>query len=132
MSKLELFKKQRDLRAAVGGRPLIHDAASPEAVANLLNVEADISRLASMSYLSAILIDATENSAEADQLIKELEQGFDTARLEEMLRKCQRDVIGAIAGPLGLGKLIAVHDKVGGNITTIHNSEQKIYARAED
>ena len=132
MSKLELFKKQRDLRAAVGGRPLIHNAASPEAVANLLNVEADISRLASMSYLSAIFIDATENSAEADQLIKELEQGFDTARLEEMLRKCQRDVIGAIAGPLGLGKVIAVHDKVGGNITTIHNAEQKIYARAED
>ncbi|MDE1169346.1 MAG: hypothetical protein PW845_29215 [Pseudomonas sp.] len=132
MSKLELFKKQQALRAAVGGRPLIHNAASAQAVTHLLNVEVDGSRLKSMSFLSALSINTSDPGAEADQLIKELEAGFDSARLEDMLHRCQRDVIGAIAGPLGLGKLIATYDKVGGNVTTIHNAEQKIYARAED
>ncbi|WP_122518520.1 hypothetical protein [Pseudomonas viridiflava] len=132
MSKLELFKKQQALKSAVGGRPLIHNAAAPEAVAELLSAEADVSRLTSMSFLSALSLETSDNSAEADQLLKDLEAGFDSARLEDMLSKCQRDVIGAIAGPFGLGKVIAVHDKVGGNVTTIHNAEQKIYARTED
>ncbi|MBA1245543.1 hypothetical protein [Pseudomonas japonica] len=132
MSKLDLFKQQQALRAAVQGRPLIHSAALPEAVATLLSAEADASRLSSLGYLSVLSMDIADTSAEADRLIRELEQGFEAARLETMLQKCRRDVIGAIAGPLGLGKVIAVHDKVGGNVTTIHNAGQKIYAREQD
>lgn len=132
MSKLDLFRQQQAMRAVVHGRPLLHDAASPEDVATLLSAEADAARLSSLGYLSALTLDTTDTSAEADRLIQDLEQGFEAARLEAMLQKCQRDVIGAIAVPLGLGKLIAVHDKVGGNITTIHNAGQNIYAREED
>jgi len=101
-------------------------------VANLLSAEADVSRLVSLSYLSEISVTTMDSSAEAYQLIKDLEQGFEKTRLEDMLLKCQRDVIGAIAGPMGLGKVIAAHDKLGGNVTTIRNAEQKIYARPED
>lgn len=132
MSKLETFRKQQALRAAVGNRPLIHSAASPDAVAQILSVEPDYVRLSSFSYFEAISLTAADHSNEALRLINQLEQGFDTARLDEMLQKCQRDVIGAIAGPLGLGKVLAVHDRVGGNVTTIHNANQDIYAREED
>lgn len=132
MSKLDLFKQQQSLRTNVKGRPLIHSAVSPEAVAALLSTEADTSRLPSLGYLSWLSLDTTDTSVEADRLIKELEQGFEAARLGAMLQKCQRDVIGAIAGPLGLGNVIAAHDKLGGNVTTIHNAGQKIYAREED
>lgn len=132
MSKLEIFRKQQALRATVGNRPLIHSAASPEAVAQLLSVEPDYARLSTFSYFEAISLTAADNSDEALRLINQLEQGFDTARLDDMLQKCQRDVIGAIAGPLGLGKVLAVHDKIGGNVTTIHNAKQDIYAREKD
>ncbi|QQD55350.1 hypothetical protein MHB_0003475 [Pseudomonas fluorescens BBc6R8] len=132
MSKLEIFRKQQALRASVGNRPLIHSAVSPEAVAQILSAEPDYVRLSSFSYFEAISLTAADHSDEALRLIEQLEQGFDAARLDDMLQKCQRDVIGAIAGPLGLGKVLAVHDKVGGNVTTIHNAKQKIYARTEE
>lgn len=130
MDKPEQFKKLQQLRSSVAGRPLMHSAADPKAVALMLGTESEPKRFTSFDYFS-LLSKPEIGTQEARELIVQLEAGFESARLEEMLKKAQRDLIGAIAGPLGLGKVLAVHDKLGGNVDTIHNARQQVYATDE-
>lgn len=132
MSRSELFEKQKALRLKVSERPMLHAAADPQAVEALLQSELDRNRIASLDYFAQLSVNLVALPGEERALIESLEQAFERNRLDDALEKAQRDLISAIAGPLGLGKVLAVHDKVGGNVTTIHNAKQKIYARDED
>jgi hypothetical protein len=132
MSKLEQFRKQQALRAQLANRPLIHAAANPEDVAALLASEADTTRLASLDYHPSLSFSLQTAPQDAHVLLDELEKEFDQARVTELLAKAQRDIVSAIAGPLGLGKVLAVYDKQGGNVTTIHNAQQGIYANTDE
>lgn len=136
MSRSDLFNKQKILREKISGRPLMHSAANVADVEALLNSELDTRRIATLDYFAMISVSSVASPDEDRALIASLEQAFERNRLEEALDKAQRDLIGAIAGPLGLGKVLSVHEKTrdidGGNVTTIHNAKQKIYAREED
>lgn len=73
-----------------------------------------------------------ENSAEEiHALLNELGEQFDAERLDLMLGKLSHDVLHSVAGPFGVGKVLAAWDKEGGNVTTVHNAGQRIYAQAE-
>lgn len=128
MSKLEQFRKQQALREQLANRPLLHAAAAPDEVAALLARQTDSARLASLDYHASLSLTLQAAPQDARELLGELEQEFDQARVNDLLSKAQRDIIGAIAGPLGLGKFLAVYDKKGGNVTTVHNARQDIYA----
>lgn len=132
MSKLEQFRKQQALREQLAKRPLLHAAAAPEDVAALLAKRADSARLASLDYHASLSLTLQAAPQDARELLRELEQEFDQARVNELLSKAQRDIIGSIAGPLGLGKFLAVYDKQGGNVTTVHNAQQDIYANPDE
>lgn len=132
MSKLEQFRKQQALRAQLANRPLLHSAANPEDVAALLASEADDARLASLTYHASLSLTLQTAPQDARELLNELEKEFDQARVNELMTKAQRDIVLAIAGPLGLGKALAVYDKQGGNVTTIHNAQQGIYANVDE
>lgn len=136
MSRADLFNKQNALREKISGRPMVHSAADPAAVEALLRSELDADRIAALDCFAVMSVNYQALTGEDRALIESLEQAFERSRLDVALTKAQRDVIGAIAGPLGLGKVLSVHerlgDKNGGNVTTIHNAKQKIYARAED
>lgn len=132
MDKLERFRKQQQLRAQLNGRPLIHLAAPAEEVESLLSASFDTKRLEAFSYLGELNNPVEVSSSEAHALIEELDKAFDSKRVDEVLTKTQSDVIAAIAGPFGLGKVLAAYDKVGGNVTTINNSRQGIYAEEDD
>jgi len=49
--------------------------------------------------------------------------------LTDLLANCRKEVISNIVGPLGLGQLVAQYDKLGGNVTTVHNAKKDIYAQ---
>lgn len=136
MSKSDLFSKQKKLLEKVSGRPLMHSAANVADVDALLNSTLNTSRLATLDYFSMVSVNSAALPGEDRALVEGLEQAFERNRLDEALGRAQRDLIGAIAGPLGLGKVLSVHEKIGdkdgGNVTTIHNAQQKIYAREED
>lgn len=70
-----------------------------------------------------------ENSAdEIHALLNELGEQFDAKRLDLMLGKLSRDVLHSVAGPFGVGHVLTAWDKEGGNVTTVHNARQGIYA----
>jgi hypothetical protein len=132
MSKLELFRKQQAMREQLATRPMLYAAAAPEDVAALLAMPTDNARLASLDYHASLSLTLQTAPKDARDLLKELEQEFDQVRVDALLSKAQRDIIGAIAGPMGLGKFLAVYDKQGGNVTTVHNAQQDIYANPDE
>ena len=131
MSKLEQFRKQQALREQLANRPLLHATAAPEDVAALLAKKADIARLTSLNYLASLSLTLQADPNDARGLLKELEHELNQAQVSDLLGKAHRDIISAIAGPLGLGKFLAVFDKDGGNVTTVHNAQQDIYANPD-
>lgn len=114
MSKLELFRKQQAMREQLATRPMLYAAAAPEDVAALLAMPTDNARLASLDYHASLSVTLQTAPKDARDLLKELHQEFDQDRVDALLSKAQRDIIGAIAGPMGLGKFLAVYDKHGG------------------
>lgn len=49
---------------------------------------------------------------------------FVEVHIDTLFRNCRKCVVESIVTPLGLGKFIAMYDRVGGNVDTIHNSRQ--------
>ena len=72
------------------------------------------------------------SAEESAELLDSIRAGWDAQRMDELLDDCRKAVLHAITGPFGLGSVAAAADKVGGNVTTVHNARQDIYARPED
>ena len=52
-------------------------------------------------------------------------------RLQQLMESCQQEVLKQIIGPFGLTPSM-FDDKDGGNVTTQHNAEQDIFAKASE
>jgi len=65
-------------------------------------------------------------------LLQTVRQDFDDQKFDELLKSCKNDILSAIIGPFGLGGLIATADKNGGNVDTIHNAREGVYATTKE
>lgn len=128
MDRQKIFQRQKTLRAQLRDRPLVHAAVSPDKAASLLDCEVDEARLRSFDYAAELTFPLKADAAEVQSLLSELKGAFDRGRLEDFLGKAQKDVLHSIAAPFGLGKVLSAYDKEGGNVDTIHNARQGIYA----
>ncbi len=52
-------------------------------------------------------------------------------RFDELLNDCQKTIFESIIGPFGLAKIL-FEDKIGGNVNTVHNVRNDIYATKEE
>lgn len=66
----------------------------------------------------------------AELLLSELEEKFHKNSLQSLLDNARIQTINSIV-PLGLGSKLASKDQLGGNVDTIHNVRQGIYATQE-
>lgn len=114
------------------GRPLMVEAVDPEFVDDMLACDIDHERLKKLNvgYYEPIPLDVPVRDAQ--ELINDLKAQFQSKRYQSLLDETRREAINSIVGPLGIGKFLSIFDKDGGNVTTIHNAEQGIYARDED
>jgi|GEM_PF-898424 len=69
---------------------------------------------------------------EARNIVKEIQDSLKGKKLEETRSKIRKDLVHTIVVPFGLGRCLAVYDKVGGNVTTLLNFEKGIVATDED
>lgn len=69
---------------------------------------------------------------ETRELLAQLRTRWDGERMDALLGDCRHAVLRGIAGPFGLGHVVAAADKEGGNVTTVHNAREGHYARDED
>lgn len=128
MNKLDRFKKQQALRASLSKKPILYVAPPPGDVDILLDMKIDTARLARFDYIGEISVPIEADPFTAQALLTELRSTFDKGKLDTLLDKAKMDLIKSVIGPLGLGKLVSDSDKVGGNVDTIHNARNNIYA----
>lgn len=76
--------------------------------------------------------DASVSENEAEAFLIQFKKEFNQARFDKLVADCKKDVINSIVTPFGLGKIVAVYDKVGGNVDTVHNVRDGIYATNEE
>lgn len=60
-----------------------------------------------------------------------MDKDFNDRRFNELIQATKKEVITAIVTPFGLGRLLARWDKHGGNVDTVHNVRQGVYATEE-
>lgn len=101
------------------------EVASPSSMLDAFTRAQD----ADMVYLRAPVCVSAE---EAGALLDELRARWDGERLAGLLGGCRTSVLQGIALPFGLGAVVAAGDKAGGNVTTVHNAQNDVYARDED
>lgn len=69
---------------------------------------------------------------EVDTLLAELRSRWDEEQQSDLLAHCRSAVLSSIAGPFGLGRVVAGWDQAGGNVTTQHNANEGVFARREE
>lgn len=132
MSRLDSFRKQQALKAKLAGKPLLHEVVPQEKVDAILQCEIDESRLKDLDYGYNLVYSLDVDPAETKALLFELSEKFNKKRLDSLMDQTEHDLVHSIAVPFGLGKLLSAYDKTGGNVDTIHNVRDGIYATNEE
>lgn len=65
---------------------------------------------------------------DVEGLLAELAAQYDRNQADIMWQRCRDETLRAVVVGLGLGRVVAVLDKVGGNVNTIHNARAGVYA----
>lgn len=76
-------------------------------------------------------VDFYQVGSDADSLLKNLRGQFDQERFGDFVNVSRQSVLNAIITPFGIAKIL-FQDKKGGNVTTLHNAENKVFATQED
>lgn len=76
--------------------------------------------------------DLSVSKEEAKEFWEKFTQDFNQERFDKLITDCKQNVISSITTPFGLGQIVAAYDKVGGNVDTIHNVRNDIYATVKE
>lgn len=130
--RIDRFKKRKELIKKNQSLPFVCGVTDQELVDKLLRQGIDSDRVTSLGYSTDLNVSVEVNAEEVKALLSELRASFHKDRLEQLIDETKRGVILSIAGPFGLGKIISAYDKTGGNVTTINNANNGVYAKDED
>lgn len=131
-SRIDRFKKRKEIKDRNQSLPLVRGLVDQALVDNLLEQPMDLKKIEDLDYSTDLNISFEISLKEADALILDLKKSLNKKRLDQLLDETKRGVVLSIAGPFGLGKIISAYDKTGGNVTTINNANNGIYAKDED
>lgn len=131
-SRTERYRKRKDIVDKNYAKPLGDGVVDQELVNKLLIQKVDQAKLNRYQYLTELNFPYETDPAEVDRLLSDLRASFHKQRLDDVLGSLKKDVIASIAGPFGLGKLMSAHDRAGGNVDTVHNAREGIYATDQE
>jgi hypothetical protein len=77
-------------------------------------------------------VDWEVGHAEVEALLQQLRGTDSERRFDQLLADCKTSVAQSIAGPFGMGAVVAQYDKVGGNVDTVHNVRDGVYAKESE
>jgi len=134
---IESFKKRKKILTKVKESRNFKFNVNEDLVNKHLNSEVDIDQV---EQIEQSMFNSFENfelnpkvsDEEVEQLLNEFNKGFNDQKFDNLFSACKSDVLSAIIIPFGLGRFVSSYDKNGGNVTTIHNAKDDVYARKED
>lgn len=123
--RIDRFQKRKaQLKAQADGMPLsLVVAGAP----TQKNEGVDTALLAALSIIDTPP-EISVTHAEVEALLQCLSDEHAQARFNEMITECKRSIISSVAGPFGVGGLVSAFDKVGGNVDTVHNVREGVWA----
>ena len=127
-SRLDRFKERSELRKKLHINSHLHEVMPPEKINKLLSEDIDNDVLNNSLINNSLTYNLDVSEAEAEELITELSNAFDQYRYDELMTSAKNNTIKTIASAFGVGHLISAYDKIGGNVDTIHNVRNSIYA----
>ena len=127
-NRLNRFKKRQKLKNTY---TVYSEDIDENLVNNFLNSELNENKVKNIYEATEKYYDISVTSEEAQEFLSEFKKEFNQEKFDKLIGDCKREVISSIVTPFGLGKFVAVYDKVGGNVDTIHNVRNGIYATNE-
>ncbi|XOB92499.1 lactate permease [Pseudomonadota bacterium 24LQ007] len=131
-SRAERYRRRKNMVEKNRAKPLGYGVVDQERVHELLNQDVDQAKLIRYQYSTELAFPIEADSAEVNRLLSELRSSFHQQRLDDVLGSLKKEVIASIAGPFGLGKILSAYDKAGGNVDTIHNAREGVYATDDE
>ncbi len=135
MSRKDRFKKRKMMLEKSKNTILAEESVDNKYIQEFLTTEVD-TQLVEKSFNSAeehydFKYDFSVSKKEAREFLEQFEKDFNHEKFDKLISDCKKDVINSIVTPFGLGKVVAAYDKVGGNVNTVHNAREGIYATKE-
>ena len=129
MNSLERFKKRQKIKKSI---TIYLDGVDEALVQNFLNSEINEEEINKTFYEIEKFYDINVSDDEVEEFLTRFKKEFNETKFEQLISDCKKEVINSIVTPFGLGRVVSAYDKVGGNVNTIHNVRNEIYANEED
>jgi len=127
-SRLERHKKRKKIRNSI----TVSENVERTLVNTFLNSSLDKNKIDSTFDFTRNFYNMKVSPSEVEDFLISFKKQFNDKRFKKLISDCKKEVINSIVTPFGLGKVVAIYDKVGGNVTTVNNANQNIYANDED
>ena len=129
MNSLERFKKRQKIKKSI---TVYSGEVNEELIQQFIESEINIEKINKTFEDIDNFYDISVSDKEAEEFLIKFKKEFNEKRFEQLISDCKKEVISSIVTPFGLGRVVAVYDKVGGNVGTINNVRKGIYANSED
>ena len=129
--RIDRFKARRQLQEQLRDQPLLVDLPTAADALALLQQPIDLQRVDLAFSALSVDLDTRVSDAQVDSALQDFTKAFNGERFDQLMRDSRREVLQAVVVPFGLGKVLSVYDKVGGNVDTIHNARKEVYATEE-
>jgi len=132
MNRKERFKNRKKRLEKIRNTVVVNDDIDEDLVQEFLTSKVNSQRVEETfksideHYTFKYNFDVSKD--EAREFLEDFKKEFNQAKFDNLIGACKREVINSIVTPFGLGKIVAVYDKVGGNVDTIHNARDGVYA----
>jgi len=130
MNSIERYKKRKNIlkdKNSVSLKPVNFDIVNQLVSSKVdVNLIKEITKTMEDHY--HFENDFTVTQEEAKEFLEQFKKDFNQARFDKLIIDCKKDVIHSIVTPFGLGQIVAAYDKAGGNVDTVHNVRNGIYA----
>ncbi|QKF67817.1 hypothetical protein AVENP_2289 [Arcobacter venerupis] len=132
MDRVDRFKKRKKIIESIS----VYETIDKELVNEFLNSEVDENKV-EQAYKNIdehydFKYNFTVSKNEAKEFLEQFKKDFNQERFDKLIIDCRKEVINSIVTPFGLGKIVAAYDKVGGNVDTVHNVRDGIYATEDE
>jgi len=128
-SSIDRFKKRKKLKNSI--TTFNHDVSDSE-VKEFLESHCDQDKVNHVYQKTSEFYDMSVSQVEAEIFLVRFKNEFNQARFDRLISDCKRDVINSIVTPFGIGHLVAAYDKTGGNVDTVHNVREGVYATEKE
>ncbi|MGE6993777.1 hypothetical protein ACQKIK_10250 [Pseudomonas sp. NPDC047961] len=133
-SRIERVMRRQQARAKRQNSTQLISMPSAAEIDQVMHAPVDHQFIGRVNQALSLELPPAATYAQAQVRLNALTAAFNAERFDQLLVESRRGALQAIVVPFGLGRMLSAYDKVGGNVDTIHNARNEVYAtkKAED